>query len=225
MLFGKERKMKRIQNTVCRLGALLIFCFFAMVLFCCPVSAQNIVEEWNTVKTPPAPELKSVTVDPKVTALLLLDFNKQTCNADKRPRCIASIPKVQKLLTAARAKGAYVVYSLSPGAAVADIAKELAPLGKEPVVTSGPDKFFRTDLEKILKEKGIKTVIVTGTAAHGAVLYTASEAAFRGMQVIVPVDGMSAESIYAEQYVAWNMVNAPRVSTQSVLTKIDMIKF
>ena len=225
MLFGKERKMKRIQNTVCRQGALFICCFCAMVLFCCPASAQNIVEEWNTVKAPPAPELKSVTIDPKVTALLLLDFNKQTCNADRRPRCIASIPKVQKLLTEARAKGVYVVYSLSAGAAVADIAKELAPLGKEPVVTSGPDKFLGTDLEKILKEKGIKTVIVTGTAAHGAVLYTASEAAFRGMQVIVPVDGMSAESTYAEQYVAWNMVNAPRVSNQSVLTKIDMIKY
>jgi nicotinamidase-related amidase len=196
-----------------------------MVLFCYPASAQNIIDEWNTVKTPPAPELKSVTVDPKVTALLLLDFNKQSCNADKRPRCIASIPKVQKLLTAARAKGVYMVYSLSAGAIVADIAKELTPLGKEPVVTSGPDKFLGTDLEKILKEKGIKTVIVTGTAAHGAVLYTASAAAFRGMQVIVPVDGMSAESTYAEQYVAWNMVNAPRVSNQSVLTKIDMIKY
>ena len=217
--------MKRIQNALCRQGVLLICYFCAMVLFCYPASAQNIIDEWNTVKTPPAPELKSVTVDPKVTALLLLDFNKQSCNADKRPRCIASIPKVQKLLTAARAKGVYMVYSLSAGAIVADIAKELTPLGKEPVVTSGPDKFLGTDLEKILKEKGIKTVIVTGTAAHGAVLYTASAAAFRGMQVIVPVDGMSAESTYAEQYVAWNMVNAPRVSNQSVLTKIDMIKY
>lgn len=196
-----------------------------MVLFCHPVSAQNIVEEWNTVKTPPAPELKSVTIDPKVTALLLLDFNKQTCNADRRPRCIASIPKVQKLLTEARARGVYVVYSLSAGAVAADIAKELMPLGVEPLVISGPDKFLGTDLEKILKEKGIKTVIVTGTAAHGAVLYTASGAAFRGMQVIVPVDGMSAESTYAEQYVAWNMANAPRVSNQSVVTKIDMIKY
>jgi nicotinamidase-related amidase len=196
-----------------------------MVLFCYPASAQNIIEEWSAVKVPSAPELKSVTVDPKVTALLLLDFNKQTCNAEKRPRCIASIPKVQKLLTEARSKGVFVVYSLSPGATVADIAKELAPLGREPVVTSGPDKFLGTDLENILKGRGIKAVIVTGTAAHGAVLYTASEAALRGMQVIVPVDGMSAESTYAEQYVAWNMVNAPRVSNQSVLTKIDMIKY
>ena len=196
-----------------------------MVLFCFPASAQNIIEEWNTVKTPPAPELKWVTIDPQVTALLLLDFNKQTCNADKRPRCIASIPRVQKLLKEARIKCVHVVYSLSPGAAVGDIARELAPLENEPVVTSGPDKFLGTDLEKILKEKGIKTVIVTGTAAHGAVLYTASAAAFRGMQVIVPVDGMSAESTYAEQYVAWNMLNAPRVSAQSVLTRIDMIKY
>lgn len=217
--------MKTTQKNAFRQGVLVICCFCLLIVFCCPVSAENVIEEWNAVKTPPSPELKSVTIDPKVTALLLLDFNKQTCNADKRPRCIASIPVMQKLLTDARARGIYVVYSLSPGAAAADIARELAPLGQEPVVTSGPDKFLGTDLEKILKEKGIKTVIVTGTAAHGAVLYTASGAAFRGMQVIVPVDGMSAESTYAEQYVAWNMVNAPRVSTQSLLTRIDLIKY
>ena len=218
--------MKRIQKNMFWQGSFFACCFIStLILFCFPVSAQNIIEIWNTVKVPPAPELKPVTIDPKTSALLLLDFNKQTCNADRRPRCIASIPKVQKLLADARAKGVYVVYSLSAGAVADDVAKELMPLGNEPIVTSGPDKFLGTDLEKILKEKGIKTVIVTGTAAHGAVLYTASEAAFRGMQVIVPVDGMSAESTYAEQYVAWNMVNAPRVSSQSVLTRVDMIKY
>jgi nicotinamidase-related amidase len=35
-------------------------------------------------------------------------------------------------------------------------------------------------------------VIAVGTAANGAVLYTASAAAFRGMNVIVPVDGISS---------------------------------
>ena len=189
------------------------------------VDAQNIIEEWQTVKIPPAPEIKPIKVDAKSTALLMLDFNKQTCNAERRPRCIASIPKVQRLLTEARAKGVFVVYSLTAGAIPADIAKELAPQGGEPIVTSGPDKFLGTDLEKILKEKNVKTVIVTGTAAHGAVLYTASGAALRGMQVIVPVDGMSAESLYAEQYTAWNFVNAPRISTQVTLSRTDMISF
>ena len=194
-------------------------------LLCTPVFSQTIIDEWNTVKVPPAPELKPVKIDPKVTALLMLDFNKQTCNAERRPRCIASIPKVQKLLTDARTKGVSVIHSVSAGSALADIAKELAPLTGEPVVSSGPDKFLGTDLEKILKEKGVKTVIAVGTASHGAVLYTASGAALRGMQVIVPVDGISAENTYAEQYVAWHLLNAPRISTLVTLTKIDLIGY
>ena len=47
----------------------------------------DIIAEWASVKLPPAPELKPVTVDPKTTALLLLDFMKGNCGA--RPRCIA----------------------------------------------------------------------------------------------------------------------------------------
>jgi nicotinamidase-related amidase len=95
----------------------------------------------------------------------------------------------------------------------------------EPFVTSGPDKFLGTDLEKILKDKKIETVIVTGTAAHGAVLNTASQAVFRGLTVIVPVDGLSAESLYPEQYVVWHLANAPRVSAKVTITKIGMIKY
>jgi len=49
-------------------------------------------------------------------------------------------------------------------------------------------------LEKILNDKGIKTVVVAGTAAQGAVLNTASQATLRGLRVIVPVDGMSAKN-------------------------------
>ncbi len=212
------KKSSRTMACTCGIAMTMLLCISA-------VHAQTVVDVWDTVKAPPAPELKSVTLDPKSTALLLLDFNKQTCNAAQRPRCIASIPKVAKLLNEARTSGVLVVYSLSAGAAVADIAAELAPKANEPVVASGPDKFLGTDLEKILKEKNIKTVIVNGTAAHGAVLYTASEAAFRGMKVIVPVDGLSAEALYPEQYTVWNLANAPRVSTQVTLTKTDMIKF
>jgi len=206
----------------------IVFCVF-LVLSCLlfinrPASAQDVIAEWSSIKVPPPPELKDVTVDPKTTALLLLDFNKQTCNVERRPRCIVSIPKMKKLLDYARARGILVVYSLSAGAVPGDIAADLAPTAADPVVTSGPDKFMGTDLERILKDKGIKAVIVTGTAAHGAVLYTASGAALRGMHVIVPVDGMSAENVYAEQYVAWNLVNAPRVSAMVSLTRSERIK-
>lgn len=179
------------------------------------------MEEWASVKAPAPPELKPVTIDPKVTALLMLDFVKQFCGP--RPRCVASLPSVQRVLTQARAKGVQVIYSL--GTSVADIYPEVAPVSGEPVVTSGPDKFMNTDLEKILKEKGIKTVIVVGVAAEGAVLYTASGAALRGLKVILPVEGVSSLTAYAEQYTAWHMTNAPRVGAQTTLTKIDLIGY
>jgi len=188
-------------------------------------TAASIADEWASVQVPPPPALKAVTLDRKTTALLLLDLNKQTCNAERRPRCIASIPKVAKLLAAARAAGVPVLYSLGGGGAVADIAKELTPTKDEPVVSSGVDKFVGTELESLLKQKGIKTVVIAGVAAHGAVLYTASGAAMREMQVIVPLDGISADMPYAEQYTAWHLVNAPRIGTLVTLTTIDDVKF
>ena len=42
-----------------------------------PTHAANIVDEWASVKAPAAPALKPVTVDPKTTALLMLDFMKR----------------------------------------------------------------------------------------------------------------------------------------------------
>ena len=113
-----------------------------------PASAQTIVDEWASVQAPPPPALKPVTVDPKTTALLMLDFNYQTCK-ERRPRCVASIPKVKTLLTAARAAGVPVAYSLGGGSkSSADIDPELAPTAGEPVVSSGVNKFVNTDLEK-----------------------------------------------------------------------------
>lgn len=187
--------------------------------------AASIIDEWATVQAPPAPALKAVTADRKTSALLLLDFNKQTCNSERRPRCIASIPKVAKLLASARAAGVPVIYSLGGGGAPADIATELAPAKDEPVVSAGVDKFVGTDLEALLKQKGIKTLIIVGVAAHGAVLYTASGAAMRELQVIVPLDGISADIPYAEQYTAWHLVNAPRIGSLVTLTTIDDVKF
>ena len=187
--------------------------------------AQTIIDQWSSVTAPPPPPLKAVMIDKSTTALLMLDFNEQTCNPQRRPRCIASIPKVKTLLTAARTAGVPVVFSISGGSKPADIAKDLAPTANAPVISSGVDKFSGTDLEKILKDKGTKTVIVVGTAAHGAVLYTASGAAIRGMKVIVPVDGISAENTYVEQYVVWHLVNVPVIGPAFTLTTIDQVTF
>jgi nicotinamidase-related amidase len=190
-----------------------------------PAGAQTIIDQWSSVTAPPPPALKAVIIDKSTTVLLMLDFNEQACNMQRRPRCIASIPKVKTLLTAARTAGVPVVFTLGAGGKPADIPKDLAPIGSEPAMLAGVDKFVGTDLEKILKEKGAKTVIVVGTAANGAVLYTGSAAAMRGMKVIVPVDGMSGDTPYAEQYVAWHLVNVPVIGPAFTLTTIDQVTF
>jgi nicotinamidase-related amidase len=188
-----------------------------------PAQAADAVADWTKIVAPAAPTLKPVTVDPKTTALLMLDFMNQNCG--KRPACVATIPAMKKLLAAARAAKATVVYSIIANTTPADVIKDVAPGASEPYVKSGPDKFVNTDLDKILKDKGIKTVIAVGTASNGAVLYTASGAAFRGMNVIVPVDGMSAVTPYADKTTIFTFMNAPSVSAKTTLTRSDMIKF
>jgi nicotinamidase-related amidase len=188
-----------------------------------PAQAGNVIDDWNSIKRPPPPALKPVTVDPKTTALLMLDFMNQNCG--KRPACVASVPAVKKLLGEARAHKMAVVYSFIAKTTGADVIKDVAPQAGEPNVTSGPDKFLHTDLEKILKDKGIKTVIAVGTSANGAVLYTASGAALRGMDVIVPVDGMSSVGPYSDLTTAFTFADAPLVSKKVTLTKLDMVKF
>jgi nicotinamidase-related amidase len=188
-----------------------------------PAFAGNVIDDWASIKTPAAPQLKSVTVDPKTTALLMLDFMNQNCG--KRPACVATIPAMKKLLAAARAAKVSVVYSIIAHTTTADVIKDIAPMADEPHVQAGPDKFLNTDLAKILSDKGIKTVITVGTASNGAVLFTAADAAFRGMKVIVPVDGMSAVDPFADLSTVFTFMSGPSVSQASTLTRSDMIKF
>ncbi len=168
-------------------------------------STATIEDSWSTITVPSPPPLKPVTVDPATTALLVLDFVKPICT---NPHCLADLPAVARTLQAARASHTMVVYSLGGGATAADILPQVAPLGGEPTVTSGPDKFIGTELQQILASKGIKTVIVTGMAAEGAAMYTASHAAFLGLKVIVAIDATPSNFPYAEQYVVWHLVNA-----------------
>ncbi|MGH6742062.1 MAG: cysteine hydrolase, partial [Bradyrhizobium sp.] len=189
--------------------------------------AQTLIEEWGTAKLPAPPALKPAKLNAKETALLVMDFTKQTCTPERRKRCSDSVPKVAKFVSEARAKGALIIFSVAvPKSVPADILPELKPAaGEEVLPPLGPDKFINSDLEKTLKDKGIKTVVAMGTQAHTSVLHTGGEAALRGFKVIVPVDAMSADDLFPELYTAWHLSTAARISNQTTLTKLDMISF
>jgi len=191
--------------------------------------ANDITTEWTSVKSPAVPELKPVTVDPGTTALLVLDFMKGNCG--KRPRCVASVPAVAKLIAAARSHKMMIAYNLTGKApTVADMVDpRLHPQAGDHLIEKGrgANKFYDSSLEPALRAKGIRTVIITGTSAQGAVAGSTQGAVERGLKAVVPVDGMSAEDAYNEQYAAWHLSRGGPVAlvTNVTLTRSDLITY
>jgi len=200
-----------------------------MIAFAASSSTADILDDWATVKPPPAPELKPVTLEGSTTALLILDMMKANCGA--RPRCVATVPNVKRLHDAARTAGAMVWYSLvgSDGKATpADVIDHgFMPRDGEWARQNGPDKFLGSNLEEKLKARGIKTVIVCGTSFQGVGIGTGSGSAQRGYKVIVPLDCLSSEDPYMEQYAAWHLFKGgpTMITSQVTLTRSTMVKF
>jgi nicotinamidase-related amidase len=189
------------------------------------VLGQGVVGEWNNVQAPPAPELKELKVDSQKTALLVMDFNAAICTAGGarvRERCVPAIPKVKKLLDEARAQHMLVIFTATPNMTPVT---DLAAMSGEAQIVGHANKFDGTNLDSLLKDHGITSVILTGTAANGAVLFTAFGAADRGYKVIVPVDTMPGDSAYAEQSSIWGLQHDPGLGNMSTLTTADLIKF
>ena len=138
-------------------------------------SIADVISEWSSAVAPPPPELKAVTVDPSTTALLLLDIMKFGCSA--RPRCVAAMPVIKQMHDAARAHNMIVWYSLvgTDGKATPDDVMDPAikPRDGEWYRQGGPDKFLGSTLDPVLKQAGIKTVIICGNSFQGATVGTA----------------------------------------------------
>jgi nicotinamidase-related amidase len=136
------------------------------------------------------------------------------------------VATVKKLLDGARAHNMIVVFNLTGGGKVEDMVDQsLASLGGEFMVkgSGGADKFVNSDLDAGLKEKGIKTVIVTGTSAQGAVGGTTNGAAQRGYKAVVPVDCMSVEDTFNELYAVWHI--PANLTGNATVTRSDLIRF
>jgi len=214
------------MRSVFRAGAVVAGAL--VVVFAASALAGDIVEDWDSVKAPAKPELKAVALEPSTTALLIMDMMKQNCGA--RPRCVATVPNVKRLHDAARAAKVMIWYSLvgGPQATPAGmIDQAFAAKDGEWARTNGPDKFMGTNLEEALKSHGIKTAVICGTSFQGVGIGTGSGLAQRGYKVVVPIDCLSSEDVYNEQYAAWHMFKGgPAVVTMnSTLTRSTMVKF
>jgi nicotinamidase-related amidase len=184
-----------------------------------------------TIPNIPAPA--QVAVDAKTSALLILDINTAVCQPN--PACTATVPAIASLLNKARAAKVPVIYSttVNPAGPPATLAA-VAPQPGEPVVVSRANKFTDTDLEGILKQRNVGTLVIVGSAANGAVMYTAFHANTRGFTVVVAEDGLSSPVPVNTQLALYQLLNQPGLTNgdntsmadkKVTLSRSDLITF
>ncbi|MBN1298065.1 MAG: cysteine hydrolase [Actinobacteria bacterium] len=77
----------------------------------------------------------------------------------------------------------------------ADIIDELRPQSKDTIIHKKTlSSFYKTGLEKIMREKKIAEIILTGCIANICIQYTAFETVIRGFQVNILLNGIIALS-------------------------------
>ncbi|HEY3303036.1 MAG TPA: isochorismatase family protein [Candidatus Binatia bacterium] len=178
---------------------------------------------------PNRPEAKPLTLDSKTTAILVLDLNARCHDAGQV--CSKLMPAMGEFLEKARAAAVPIIYSVSASAKGKPLGEVASPLKRkenEPVIyPDGFDKFNGGELQALLKEKGTKTVVVTGASTNSAVLYTATTAArMHRYNVVVPMDGMIAEKKYEQEYTFHQFTVLPsEAHKQFQFTTLSLITF
>ena len=151
-------------------------------------------------------------------AILVVDMlNDFVTVALKCDRGLAIVPKTAELLRGAREKGVPVIFCNDAhlkgidhelklwgdhaiaGTKGAEVIPELELCDKDYVVPKRRySGFFHTDLDLLLKELGVDTVILTGLHAHMCVRHTAADAYQLGYGIVVAKD--ATDSFTEEDY-------------------------
>jgi nicotinamidase-related amidase len=142
-------------------------------------------------------------------AIVVVDLQKDNVGRFCQP----IIPNVRLLLREARGKGISIVFACDSrypddfifrsghplrtirGTEGVKVIDELEPAAGDLFVEKRMlSAFFGTDLDFTLRQKGIKTLVVTGVATWACVLKTVFDAVEMGYEVIVPADCCASPS-------------------------------
>lgn len=165
----------------------------------------------EVLKLPKKLEVTDVHLDPRETALLIIDVQNDFIKpsgklyAEGAERIISPI---KKLLSKAREAGATIVFTQDwhikddpefkiwgehtmAGTWGAEIVNELKPDETDIVVRKPSyDAFYSTSLDHVLRSRGVTKLILTGLLGNICVSCTAVGAAVRGYGLIIPVDSI-----------------------------------
>ena len=207
----------------------------ALALFCGAAQAQPAAQGGKpmmTLQMPATPDPARVTLDPKTTALMVLDYVEDICNSQANCKT-KMLPAMTPFMERVHKAGLTVAYGTRAQNQTKWL-KEVAPAPNDiKIVNTAQDRFYNTDLDKELKAKGIKTLIMVGWKVSGSVTYTSVGAMARDYTVVIPVDTTSAGSGYETTIGFYNVLNSgnanlanePLKPNAVTLTRTDMITF
>lgn len=186
----------------------------------------------QTLHLPAMPDPARVTLNAKTTALIVLDFVEDICAA--QPICKSQmLPAMVPFLQRVRKAGLVVAYG-TRAQNMAHWLKEVAPVdGDLKIVSTAQDRFHNTDLDKLLKAKGITTLVMVGWKISGSVTFTSVGAMIRDYTVVVPVDTTAAATDYETAIGFYNVLNSgvanltnePLKPKSVTLSRTDLIAF
>jgi nicotinamidase-related amidase len=185
-----------------------------------------------TLQMPALPDPVPVTLNPKVTALLVFDYVQNICGSQAKCKD-QMLPALTAFMARARKAGVVVAYGTlqdNQNKWLPQVAPQAADIN---VVNTAQDRFYKTDLDQDLKAKGITTVILAGWKTSGSVAYSSVGAVLAGYTVVVPVDTTAAPTDY-EQTIGFynvlnqrggNLTNQPLKPNAPTLSRTDIITF
>jgi nicotinamidase-related amidase len=186
-----------------------------------------------SVQMPAPPAPVAVALKPATTALFVSDVVEPICNTQPAKCVEGMVPKIAALMARARKAGVLVAYSTQE-AAMSKWMPAVAPAAGDPTIVShGQDRFYSTELDNVLKAKGITTVILTGWKVSGSLLYTSVGATLRGYTVVVPADTTDAPNDYEVPIGIYamlnqnsaNATNEPLKPKTTTISRSDLITF
>ncbi|MGA2382052.1 MAG: hydrolase [Gemmatimonadales bacterium] len=168
--------------------------------------------------------MEQLQLDPSTTALVLIDLQRGIVGRQSAPHTAAQVvERAQRLAQRCREVGATVVLvrvayaadgrdrltqkvDAAPWSAAvppdfSEIVPELASKPGDIVVTKRQwGAFYGTDLDLLLRRRGIRTIVLGGIATNFGVESTARDAWERGYQLIFAEDAMAAVASEAHQF-------------------------
>ena len=202
------------------------------VALSCGVAEAQPAPKMITLQMPATPDPARVTLDPKTTALIVLDYVEDICAT--QPKCKSQmLPAMTPFMERVRKAGLAVAYG-TRAQNMTHWLPQVAPAeGDIKIVNTGQDRFYNTDLDQALKAKGITTLIIVGWKVSGSVTYTSVGAMARDYTVVIPVDTTTAASDYETAIGFYNVLNSGNANlsneplkTKSVtLSRTDLITF